>query len=55
MKSEQEVKYLLNLQKDLLKQHKSECQICSVASNECKTNIVVSDRIFVLKNILSIA
>jgi len=53
MKTEQEIKMLLGAQQELIVTHKKECQICPVASHECKTNIVINDRLNLLKLILA--
>lgn len=54
MKSEAEVKDLLKMQKELHKIHKKECNVCKT-NDECKTNIIYTDRMDVLKHILSLA
>jgi hypothetical protein len=52
MISEEELTRLLVVNQELLVTHKKECPICPVTSYECKTNIILHDRINLIKLIL---
>ena len=53
METELGLHQMLSLQIMTLEDHKKECQICPIARYECKTFLIVSDRISLLQKIIN--
>lgn len=53
MMKEIDIKGILELQKIMLNSHYKECQVCPVVQHECKTHLILSDRIDLLQKIIN--